>query len=176
MRAAFDAHGLRVPDGAVATTISRGRDGPQNRARRLDVRVHRHGQPPDDLGGRGRVAGVPDVAPQCGADGLPGCLDLPKRVRAAQRAVGNAIIRRSPRRSWRRPWRATRSAPMPAPVAQADLDLVCTDFHDGDPPARDYASGLTHYPDTTPQGRGRTPNAQTDALTAAPSFSRRSLR
>lgn len=135
MRAAFDAHGLKVPDGAVATTISRGRDGPQNRARRLDnvgfTVTASHPMTWVDEGGAS--LGCLSWRHSAALMGFPTDWTFPRTSRAAQRAVGNAIPPPLAKAIMEAAMESHASAPMPAPVPQAALDSVRTDSHE-DPP------------------------------------------
>jgi len=129
MRAAFDARGLRVPDGAVATTISRGRDGPQNRARRLDnvgfTVTASHPMTWVDEGGAS--LGCLSWRHSAALMGFPDDWTFPRTARAAQRAVGNAIPPPLAKAIMEAAMESHARAPMPAPLAQSALDAVCAD-------------------------------------------------
>lgn len=135
MRAAFDAHRLSVPEGAVATTISRSRDGPQNRARRLDnvgfTVTASHPMTWVDEGG----ASLGCLSWRHGAAlmGFPTEWSFPHTSRAAQRAVGNAIPPPLAKAIMEAAMESHARVAMPAPIEQAALEAVRVPSDDDGP-------------------------------------------
>lgn len=93
MRAAFDQHELSIPNGAVATTVSRGCKGPQNRARKLDnvgfTVTASH--PMTWVDENNNSLGCLSWRHSAALMGFPQNWTFPRTSRGAQRAVGNAI-------------------------------------------------------------------------------------
>lgn len=126
MRSAFSKHNLSVPDGAVSTTISRGRGSAQNRARRLDnvgfTITASH--PMTWLDENEHSLGCLSWRHSAALMGFPMDWTFPKSCRAAQRAVGNAIPPPLAK-AMMEAVRATQLvSPLESPIPQEVLDTV----------------------------------------------------